>query len=116
MIVNETRSLNVASRLRVAQDPWQRMKGLLGTKALPPGEALVIRPCQSIHMLFMAYPIDVLFCDGQGKVVGLCADLRPFALSPVFFKAAYAIELPTGTIASSKTQLGDQIRIHGSHV
>jgi len=85
------------------------MKGLLGGKDFPPGRALVITHCQSIHMFFMQFPIDVIFCDRQNKVVGLCLNIKPFCLSPIFFKASYAIELPVGSIAASKTQPGDQL-------
>jgi uncharacterized membrane protein (UPF0127 family) len=92
------------------------MKGLLGRKDFPQGEALVITRCQSIHMFFMNFPIDVVFCDRQNKVVGLCQEIKPFYLSPIFFKASYAIELPAGTIASTKTQLGDQLNKGDGHI
>ena len=111
MITNVTRSTPIASRVETASNPQQRMKGLLGLNDFPQGEALIITHCQSIHMFFMRFPIDVIFCDAQDKVVGLCSNIKPFQLSPIFFKASYAIELPSGTIASSKTQVGDQIRI-----
>ena len=111
MITNITRSTTIASRVEIAQNPLQRMKGLLGASDFPQGEALVITQCQSIHMFFMQFPIDVIFCDRQDKVVGLCADIKPFCLSPLFFKASYAIELPQGSIAASGTQIGDQIQL-----
>jgi len=109
MIVNTTRNTVIASNVVITQNPLQRMKGLLGRNELPPGEALVITQCQSIHMFFMTFPIDVIFCDGQGKVVGLCPNIKPFCLSPIFFDASQAIELPSGSIALSQTQMGDQI-------
>jgi uncharacterized membrane protein (UPF0127 family) len=107
MINNLTRNTVIASHIEIAQNPWARMKGLLGKRDLPSGEALVITHCQSIHMFFMKFPIDVIFCDRQDKVVGLCERIKPFCLSPIFFKASYAVELPSGTIAASKTQIGD---------
>jgi len=109
VISNLTRQTSIASHIEIAQDPRQRMKGLLGRRDFPKGHALVITHCQSIHMFFMKFPIDVIFCDRQDKVVGLCVGIKPFFLSPIFFKAFYAIELPTGTIAASKTEVGDQI-------
>jgi uncharacterized protein len=111
MIANITRSTPIAFNVKIARNPWQRMKGLIGSSSFPQGEALVITRCQSIHMFFMKFPIDVIFCDRQDKVIGLCADIKPGGLSPVFFKASYAIELPSGSIAASKTQLGDQVQI-----
>jgi len=110
MISNLTRNTTIASRIEIAQNPWARMKGLLGRRDFPQNEALIITRCQSIHMFFMKFPIDVIFCDRQNKVIGLCEKLKPFCLSPIFFKASYAIELPSGTIAASKTQVGDQVK------
>jgi uncharacterized membrane protein (UPF0127 family) len=111
LISNLTRNTAIASQVKIAQNPWTRMKGLLGLRGLPPGEALIITDCQSIHMFFMKFAIDVIFCDRQNKVVGLCRGIKPFYLSPIFFKASYAIELPTGSIDSSQTQIGDKIKI-----
>jgi hypothetical protein len=111
MITNLTRNTTIASHAETAQNPWARMKGLIGVRVLSPGEALIITHCQSIHMFFMKFPIDVIFCDRRHKVTGLCERLNPFYLSPVFFKASYAIELPSGTIAASKTQIGDQVQL-----
>jgi len=111
MIRNLTRNSVVASSVEIAQTSSARMKGLLGRNEFPKGSALIITRCQSIHMFFMKFPIDVIFCDRQNRVVGLCANIKPFRLSPVFFKASYAIELPPGAIASSKTQLGDMIKL-----
>jgi len=114
MITNVTRNTVIASRIEIAQNPWGRMKGLLGARNFPSHDALIITHCQSIHMFFMKFPIDVIFCDRRNKAVGLCESLKPFCLSPVFFKASYAIELPPGSIAASKTQAGDQLKISAS--
>jgi uncharacterized membrane protein (UPF0127 family) len=111
MIRNRTRNTTIATTVEIANDPGASMKGLLGRREFPQGEALIIRHCQSIHMFFMKFPIDAIFCNDQDKVVGLCKDIKPFHLSPIFFKALYVIELPTGTITTSNTQIGDQVEI-----
>ena len=107
MISNLTRGSILATQVTIAKTPQERMKGLLGRGDFPSGEALVITGCQSIHMFFMKFPIDVIFCDSHNKIVGLCENIKPFALSPIFFKASYAIELPAGAISLSNTQVGD---------
>lgn len=111
MINNLTRKTIISSQVEIAQNSCERMKGLLGRNGLPSGASLVITRCQSIHMFFMKFPIDVIFCDHQDKVVGLCKNIKPFELSPIFFKASYAIELSTGSITASQTQLGDQVQL-----
>jgi uncharacterized membrane protein (UPF0127 family) len=110
-IVNTTQKTTLAHVVETASTPLMRMKGLLGRDSMKDGEALVITGCQSIHMLFMKFAIDVVFVDSSNKVVGLTANIKPFELSPVFWKSACAIELPTGTIEKTHTNLGDQLDI-----
>jgi len=57
------------------------MKGLLGRRELPAGEGLLIRPCSSIHMFFMRFPIDAVFVDRELRVVGVAANLRPWRMA-----------------------------------
>ena len=110
-IVNLSKETTLASHVEIADTPPKRMQGLLGREFLPEGEALMITHCQSIHMLFMKFPIDVVFLDNQNKVVGVTARIKPFAFSPIFWKSSCAIELPAGTIEATKTCVGDQLVI-----
>ncbi|MBI3601825.1 MAG: DUF192 domain-containing protein [Candidatus Omnitrophica bacterium] len=111
MIKNLTRQTILATCVEIAHTPLKRMRGLVGRLFLKPTEALVIAPCQSIHMLFMKFPIDVIFLDDKNKVIGQRARIKPFQFSAIFWKSACAIELPAGTIELTHTQLGDQIQI-----
>ena len=109
--VNLTRGVNLAYRGRVAANAWLRAKGLLGTKRLPEGEGLLIRPCRQIHTFFMAYAIDVLFVDANGEVVAVCESLPPFRVSRRVARASFVIELPAGAIARSGTRIGDVVTV-----
>ena len=101
----------IATEVELADRFLSRMVGLLNRASLKPNEALMITRCQSIHMFFMRFAIDVIFVDSRDCVVGLVKHIKPFQLSPIFPKASYAIELPTNSIASSNTCLGDQLII-----
>jgi uncharacterized membrane protein (UPF0127 family) len=54
------------------------MRGLLGRRSLPRGEGILLRPAGSIHTFFMRFPIDAVFVDRDGKVVGIEHDLKPW--------------------------------------
>lgn len=110
-IINLTRNAVLAAQAKKALTPQERMQGLLGRESLPEGEALIITRCQSIHMFFMKFAIDVVFINKDNKVIGLCKKIQPFALSPIFFFAQAAIELPSGTIDKTKTAIGDFLQI-----
>ena len=110
-ITNLTRNTLLADRAELANTPWKRMKGLLGRRAFEPGQALIIRPCNSIHTFFMRFPIDVLFLDRQNRVLGLYQGISPFRFSRIFWHAQTAIELPAGTLSQTNTQPDDIIQL-----
>ena len=61
----------------VAETFLERMKGLIGRRALPTGQGLLIPRCNAIHTLFMRFPIDATFLDRTGAVVKAVRNIRP---------------------------------------
>ncbi|MFA4842844.1 MAG: DUF192 domain-containing protein [Candidatus Omnitrophota bacterium] len=110
-IINLTKNTLLADTAALASTPLKRFIGLLGRRAFLPGEALVLKPCNSIHTFFMRFPIDVLFLDKNGFVLKGIANLKPFRLTAIYFGAKLAIELPSGTIQESLTQPKDKLVI-----
>lgn len=101
----------LADPLRAAHTHWTRLRGLIGTSGLAPGEGLWIRPCRQVHMFWMTYPIDVVFLDDQHQVRHIEADLRPWRLSPKVAEATSVIELAAGAAAAAGLTVGDRLVI-----
>ncbi len=110
-IINKTKNNIIAPKGRMANTFWTRAVGLLNRDSLPTDEALIITRCQSIHMFFMRFAIDVIFVDKKNYVVGFVKRIKPFRLSPIFFKASYAIELIEGAIAAKNVSVGDELEL-----
>jgi uncharacterized protein len=108
-IVNRTRDAVLAERAELASGWWARARGLLGRRALPAGEGLIIRPCNSVHCFFMAFPIDVIYVDRDYRIVRLAPNLRPNRVGPLVMGARDVIELPAGVIAATGAAVGDQL-------
>jgi len=103
----------LASRLRVADTHLSRLRGLLGTRDLPSGEGLWIKPCQQVHMFGMRYGLDVVFLDQDDRIVHLEAGLMPGKVSTKVPTARSVIEVPLGMISQTQLEVGDQLTIEG---
>jgi uncharacterized membrane protein (UPF0127 family) len=57
----------------------------------------------------MRYALDILFSDGNDRVVGLEAALAPWRMSSLYKSATRVVELPVGTLEETGTCLGDQL-------
>ncbi|MCR4337115.1 MAG: DUF192 domain-containing protein [Candidatus Omnitrophica bacterium] len=101
----------IAKRAIIADTAISRLVGLLNRSSLNEDEALVITDCRSIHMFFMRFPIDVIFVDRAERVIGIVKNIKPFQVSPYFWRSRYVVELFPGAIESSQTMLGDLIQI-----
>jgi uncharacterized protein len=85
--------------LELAKSSWSRFVGLMGRPTLEKGRGLWIEPCNSIHMFFMRFAIDVLFLDRQRRVKKVMLNLKPWRISPIVFGARTVVELPAGTLS-----------------
>lgn len=104
-------------RLSVADSWLSRLRGLIGRSSLPEGTGLYLPGTNSIHMLFMRFPIDCLFVgpandDGWRRVVDIRRRVRPW-IGVVWWvrHAKGAVELTAGAIEASGMRVGDYVRV-----
>jgi hypothetical protein len=107
-VANLTRGTVLATRLDVADSGPKRNKGLLGRKGLEDGEGLWITPCESVHTFFMQFPIDLVYLDRKNRIRKVCDSVPPWRIS-VCLSAHSILELPPGTIRSTRTEAGDTL-------
>jgi len=96
---------------RIADNFFTRLRGLIGVRELSAGDGLWLKPCTSIHCMFMSIPIDVVYLDKQQRVVGMDRNVRPWRLGHFYRKVHSVVELPVGAIDRSPLAVGDQLRI-----
>lgn len=116
---NISRGTQLAERLEDGSSFWAKLMGLMGRAALPVDEGLWLPGENGIHMLFMRFPIDVLFVappsggdDGPRRVLALRRAMPPWRGVVWWVGGARGVvELPIGTIDASGTVVGDEIYI-----
>lgn len=79
--------------VRVAADPLARLLGLAGLRALPSASALLLPRTRSIHTLGMRFALDLVWIDGDGRVVRIDRGVRPWRVR-ICRTAAQVVELP----------------------
>lgn len=93
----------LAENAGTAATALRRMRGLIGRPPPERGEGIVFEPAQQIQTFFMGYPIDVVFCDREWRVLRVYRSLRPWRLTAWVRGARYAIELRDGTVGEDVT-------------
>ena len=110
-VYNETRQSFLSLGVNVADTHLTSLKGLLGKRKLRNDEGLWVVPSQGIHTIGVLFPIDVIFLDAERKVIHLVEHLPPFRIGPLRTSCDSVLQMPTRTIYSSQTQIGDKFLI-----
>lgn len=83
-------------QVELADSFLSRFRGLMGRSALPAGQGLLLVPCNSVHMCFMRFSVDVVYIDRAYRVKKVARGLRPW-LGLSFCPGAWgALELAAG--------------------
>jgi uncharacterized membrane protein (UPF0127 family) len=100
----------VVPRAWLADTPWSRLRGLLGRPPLcaDAQEALLLRPCGAVHTFGMRYALDLVFLDGQGRVLDVRAALPP-GRAHRCRGARQTLELSSGGLARLRPQPGEAL-------
>ncbi len=83
--------------VKIPDSFYQKAKGLLGVKHLNANSGMLFKNCNSIHMLGMRIPLDIIFLNSDGIIIKCVQDLKPWQAA-VCLKAKMTLELPAGSI------------------
>ena len=93
-----SKNTTIAENVKVAYSFLSRLIGLMFSKGLVGFDALLIRPCNSIHTFFMRYNIDVVFLDKQMRIVSIIRNIKPWRMTWIYFKSHQVIEMAGGSL------------------
>ena len=109
--VNRKNGKQLASNVRIARSLWGRFWGLMGRGSLPEGQGLLLTPCSSVHTFFMRFPIDVIFVDGENRVVKVIPAMKPWRAALGGQGARSALELEAGAAEANSLAPGDIVAL-----
>jgi len=110
LITNKTKKFVIIKNAKLCKSIFSKAVGLM-FRFKQPDYALVFvfnsERRADLHMLFVFFPIDVLFLDKNKKIVDIKNNFKPFTYYAPKAKAMYVVELPTNLLKN--TAIGDVI-------
>ena len=100
------------NKIKLCKDFLNKSIGLIFHKKLK-GKGLIFiyekEKKVSLHMIFVFFPIDILYLDEKKKVIEIKENFKPFTFYTPEKKANYILELPENIIKKTKTEIGDTL-------
>ena len=100
--------------VRTADSEARRQQGLSGTKSLGAREGMLFifeEPAtEGFWMKDMSYPIDIIWIDAFGRVVGVEREVLPDSYPDIFYPPSeilYALEVNAGVAERQNIGIGD---------
>lgn len=102
--------LNVES----ADTFFRRLRGLMLRQRLNKNHGLLIAPCNSVHMMFMRFAIDVVYLDKNYRIKKIVTNLQPWIGLSVCIGAWSVLELNSGEIERLNLKVGQVFTVYES--
>jgi uncharacterized membrane protein (UPF0127 family) len=108
---NQTRECFLALEVTAADLSYANVKTRMATLSFKSGEGLWMVPFRGMPESGMHIPFDLIYLDEDCRVVDLVESFPTFRASSSGPQPASVLVLPTHSVYSSQTQLGDQLVI-----
>lgn len=95
----------------IANSFFTRLAGLMFRKKLPKATALLLTSCNSVHMCFMRFAIDVIYVDQEYKVIKVVENLKPWIGLSICSKAWATLEMTAGEAERCGLAVGKKLII-----
>lgn len=109
---NTTTGEIIAANVRYADTWWERLAGFIPRDVVEPDEGLWFRDCWAIHTLCMRAHIDVIFLDGEGRVVRAQRSVPRQHPLISCIGARNVVELGAGALDGRDVLVGDRLELN----
>lgn len=93
----------------IADSFFTRLTGLMFRKPLPVATGLLLSPCNSVHMCFMRFDIDVVYLDKEYNIIKVVKNLRPWTGLSMCSKAWAVLEMTAGEAENCGLKVGKKL-------
>lgn len=83
----------LGDHIRLANNPWLRLRGLMGVRTLSVGQGMLFPHTNAVHGFFMLIPLRLIYLGRSGAILRI-TELRPWSLGPIVRGAYWVLEIP----------------------
>jgi uncharacterized membrane protein (UPF0127 family) len=106
---NQTRECFLGLNVKAADLSSTHAAELMMERPLKSGEGVWMKPFQGISAMGMPAPLDLIYLDGECRVIDMAESFPTFQASSSGPRPESVLALPAHSIYSSQTQSGDQL-------
>ena len=99
---------DVLATLEIAGTRRDRARGLLGRAHIE--GAILLDPCRSVHTFTMRFPLDVAWCDADGRVLRV-KTVAPNRMTRPVGSARSVVEAEAGAFTRWGLVVGDRLDV-----
>jgi uncharacterized membrane protein (UPF0127 family) len=111
LLRNTTTGGILATRIDRLSSFLHRAVGLLARTTIRPDEGVWITSCSAVHTLGMRVAIDVIFVDGESRVLRVVSNVQPNRLVLSCRGAKAVVELGSGALQDIDLLPGDRLEL-----
>ena len=93
----------------IADSFFSRFAGLMFRKKLPAATGLFLAPCNSVHMCFMRFAIDVVYLDKDYEIIKVVKNIKPWFGLSMCPKAWAVLEMTAGEAERCGLEVGKRL-------
>ena len=93
----------------IADSFLTRFAGLMFRKKMPVATGLLLAPCNSVHMCFMQFAIDVVYLDKEYNIIKVVNNLKPWIGISLCSNAWAVVEMNAGEAERCGLQVGQRL-------
>ena len=96
-------------KILIADSFLMRFAGLMFRQKLPPATGLLLAPCNSVHMCFMRFAIDVVYLDKDYNIIKIVNNLKPWIGLSMCSEAWAVLEMTVGEAERCGCEVGKKL-------
>jgi uncharacterized membrane protein (UPF0127 family) len=111
-IINNSKDTVLAESFEECRSPWQQFRGMMfRSKVVPLVFFFSREKIMPLHSWFCPDNMDLVFLDENWEVVELQSEWPPRSKYRPRSPSMFLLELPSGTIWKTGTEIGDVVQI-----